>query len=342
MPLTKIQPELIPDEVVQGGHKNLIINPYMDIAQRGTSFVGVADGDYTLDRFSYIKSGVMVHNINQVADAPTTVQAGTKLVNSLSVDVTTPDTVISADDYCSLVYQVEGYDFRKISGQTFTLSFWVKATTTGTYSIGLQNSGATRLYVSEYTVNTTNTWERKSITVTHDETGTWDYSNGSGLKINFVLAAGSNKVTSSLDVWQNSSVIASSNQVNGVNTGSTNFRLTGVQIELGNTATALEHRKYTDELAMCQRYYERQTNYRLGIIGDTAITTRYPIQFKTIKRTTPTIALTQGSLIGATTGVSTSALEDYAFLISFSSSSGVGVRGIGSLSDAEWSADAEL
>lgn len=342
MPLTKIQTELLPDQALEGGNKNIIINPFMDITQRGTTFTSVVSDAYTLDRFQYIKSGVMVHDINQVADAPTTVQAGTKIVNCMSVDVTTPDTVISAGDYAAIAYKIEGYDFRKISGQTFTLSFWVKATTTGTYSISLKNSGSNRSYASEYTIDTTNTWEKKSITVLHDETGTWDYENGMGMRVVFALACGATYRTSNTDVWESGFYLAAANQVNGTDTGSTNFRITGIQVELGDVVSQLEYRKYSEELSMCQRYYQSSDSaYGANTLfsGDVSNGAGYyaSMYFMSVMRSVPSVSLT--SVIN--TGFSTSTSVEQIDTIGFREYRPASATLTG-LFTSEWTADAEL
>ena len=39
--------------------------------------------------------------------------------------------------------------------------------------------------------------------------------------------------------------------------GASTFDITGVQLEVGDTATTFEHRSFADELARCQRYFYR-------------------------------------------------------------------------------------
>lgn len=230
--------------------RNAIINGDMRIAQRGTSFAAVANGDYTIDRWRYYKLGTMVHTITQDSTAPA--QFG----YSIKLDCTTADASIATGDYCMIRQLVEGYNFRKFVGQTATLSFWVRAGQTGTMCVAFTNSGADRSYVSEVTINAANTWEKKSVTLDFDYSGgTWDYTNGIGIKIDFMLACGSTFHTTP-DAWQTGLYLATSNQTNFCDNTANNVWITGVQLELGSVATDFEFLDIETELAHCQRYYE--------------------------------------------------------------------------------------
>lgn len=217
--------------------KNYLINGDMRIAQRGTSFTSIASGAYSLDRFVYGKTGAMVHNITQDTDVPTKAQAGYLFQNSLRMTLTTPDTAIAAGDFTVLVQKVEGYNWANLAQKECTLSFWVKATLAGVYSVGLRNSGADQCYVATYTINAANTWEKKVINIAASPSvGTWNYANGTGLEINWVLAAGTTYQTNTLNAWQSGLSVAGTSQVNGVNTGATGqIQVTGV----GGVAVAL-------------------------------------------------------------------------------------------------------
>lgn len=238
---------------------NLIINGGFPIPQRGTSFASPVDSTYTLDRWQYGKSGDMVHTISQDTDVPTLVQSGITAQSSLKIDCTTVDSSIGATDFCVIRQVVEGYNIAPYVGRTLTLSFWVKATKTGTYCIAFFNSGNDRRFVTEYTVNTTDTWEKKSIIIPMNFSGgTWNYTNGSGLKIWFMLACGSDYQTATTNAWQTSSTaLATSNQVNACDNTSNNFWLANVKLEPGSIATPFIPRRFEDELRLCQRYYQK-------------------------------------------------------------------------------------
>jgi hypothetical protein len=247
--------------------KNLIINGNFDIWQRGTSFVGASAVTASADRWRRTSSN----------DSVVTISAGTHnaILGSrftkyaLGVSVTTADTSIGAAQYEAQVYIIEGYDVQTIMGQTVTLSFWVYSSLPGTYCVAFRSVSPTyRSYIAEYTINQANTPEYKTITFTMDNgsVGTWDYENGTGLTMFFMLACGTS-LQGTANSWQTANVIATSNQVNFLSATSRSFYLYQVQLELGPVATPFENRPFGEELALCQRYYEK--SYSLGVFPGT-------------------------------------------------------------------------
>lgn len=290
---------------VIGVNKNLVIGGNFDTNpwQRGTSFTAPATTTYTADRFSWVTVGAGVVNILKTADAPTVAESGIFSSNCFHVDVTTADGSLAATDIYRATYKIEGYDWAQIAQRAFTISFWVKSTKTGIFSVAFQNSGADRSYVAEYTVDTTDTWEKKTITVSASPSaGTWLYTNGVGLVVTWIIAAGSNFTTSTLDTWNSDALIASSNQVNGMDADTNNFKLQLIQIEAGSNATGFQVRSVETELALCQRYYEKTFNQGTtpavgagsgGALSNTTVATSTPSAsnwlYKVNKRAVPTI-----------------------------------------------------
>ena len=288
--------------------KNYIINGDMAIAQRATAgsavWTAIADNTYSLDRLIYQKTGAMVHTLSQDTDVPTLAQAGYLFQNSLRLNLTTADTSIAAIDYCVIDQRIEGYNFAQIAQKPFTLSFWVKATLTGTYCVSFVNSGNDRSYIAEYTINSSATWEKKTITVTASPSaGTWNYTNGKGVTIYWTLACGSTFQTTS-NSWQTGNFIATANQVNGVNTGATDFRITGVMLNEGTVAAPFQlfGGSIDGEIEACQRYYEKSYNqgiapgtdgheYLTGGVGFATNVLNSDMVFKALKRATPTATI---------------------------------------------------
>ncbi len=246
-----------------GGFKNKIIggdfttNPW----QRGTSFVAGAAEGYTADRWktNWLNDGVIT--ITKTADAPTAAQAGMFTQHCLHVDVTTADATIGATQFGCISQFVEGYNaacfgFGQSGTRYVTLSFWVKSTKTGIFCVAFSNAAETRAYVAEYTVNTTNTWERKTITIPVDTSGTWSYDSGTGLSVIFTLAAGTSRQTTG-GSWQTISgtIVATSNQVNALDSTSNDFKIALVQLEAGSVATPFETRSAGQEMGLCEWYY---------------------------------------------------------------------------------------
>ncbi|NBV06586.1 MAG: hypothetical protein EBS06_05050, partial [Proteobacteria bacterium] len=276
-------------------NKNAIINGEPNIWQRGTSFVSVADGTYTADRWQYLKSGSMVHDISRSTDVPTVAQAGRAFNYSVLVDCQTLDSSITTSKYCFLGQIIEGFNWLPLAQKTITLSFWVKATKTGIYCISLSNTATDRSYIAEYTVNSSDTWEKKEITITASPSaGTWDYTNGVGIRLNWILACGSARQGTNA-TWNSANVNATSNQVNACDSTSNNFRLCGIRLEAGSVATDFENISYQQQLIDCERYFQQTGS---GWIGAEETTTLFSVavKFNRVMRTTPSLSLISTSI----------------------------------------------
>jgi hypothetical protein len=293
--------------------KNLIINGNFDIWQRGTSFPTAGAAIFSADRWRRSSANDGAVTISQGTHNAI---LGSRLTKyALGVSVTTADTSIGAAQYETQVYNIEGYDVQQIMGQTVTLSFWAYSSLTGTYCVAFRNGGTNRSYVAEYTINQANTPEYKTITFTMDNgtVGTWDYENGLGLSVFFVLACGT-AIQGTANSWQSANIISTSNQVNFLSATSRSFYLYQVQLELGSSATPFENRPIGEELALCQRYYEK--SYSLGVNPGTSTltgelayiapitgTVYQNIIFKVSKRTLPTGTVYIYSTTGAINNV---------------------------------------
>ena len=238
------------------GH-NMVINGVMTISQRGTTFASAANVTYTLDRMQWYDTGDGVVDISQSTDTP-----NGNFYNSLKVDVTTEDSSLAAGDLYNIIHQIEGYNIAHLGwgtsvAKTVTLSFHIKSPKTGTHCVTLRNSDQTRTRVEEFTVSAADTWEKKTITIPGDTSGTWQATTSAGIQLIFPLAAGSNFHSSvAAGSWGNGgNIYASSNQVNCMDDAANNWYITGIQLEVGQAATEFEYESYTDTLARCQRYY---------------------------------------------------------------------------------------
>lgn len=236
--------------------KNRIINGAMMIAQRGTTGNASAGGNFILDRFICYSSNT-TPAVTQSSDAPT------GFANSLLWTQSSAATRNSGD-YYEIGHKIEGYNIADLNlgtanAKTFTVSFWVKSSVTGTYSFAIRNSSATyAAYVSTYTISVANTWQQVTSTITGATSGTWNITNGSGLEIYIDLGSGSASQTSTYNSWiyGNGSALASASQVGFAQTAGATFYITGVQLEVGSTATSFDYRPYGTELVLCQRYFQ--------------------------------------------------------------------------------------
>lgn len=237
-------------------NRNAIINGDFNIWQRAISFLSATDGTLLADRFRYFKTGTMLHDITRSSDVPSLGQAGRIFNYSMLIDCQATDLSIAAADYCIIHQRIEGYSWLSLAQKPVTLSFWVKASKIGIYCVALANSAFDRSCVAEYIINAADTWEFKTVTFPASPAdGTWNYTNGIGVAVEFTLVAGSNRITSP-NIWQNGDYSATSNQVNACDSISNNFRLCGIQLEAGSVATPFELRSYQEELKLCERYYQ--------------------------------------------------------------------------------------
>jgi hypothetical protein len=255
MPLTTVDQGLLSTNAQYTGFKNRIINGDMQIDQRnnGASVtLTSANGVYAVDRFeSYANTDGTV-TAQRVTDAP----AG--FVNSLRHTTTTADSSLSAAQRVQVVQKIEGFNVADFglgtaSAVTFTVSFWVKSSLTGTFGGSMINGGYTRSYPFSYTINSANTWEQKSITIAGDTSGTWLTNNERGLILTFGLGVGSNFVGTA-NTWQTGEFLAPAGAVSVVGTLNATWQVTGVQLEKGQTATSFDVLDYGTELMLCQRY----------------------------------------------------------------------------------------
>jgi hypothetical protein len=252
-----------------GGMRNRVINGDMRIDQRnaGASVSVSTSGVYVLDRWKNRANGGGVFTVQQSSIAP----AGFN--NSTIYTVTTADSSIAAADNYWIIHEIEGYNVADLewgtaNAKTITISFWVRSSVTGTYTIALSN-GTTydRNYVTTYTINSANTFEYKTITITGDTTGTWGKTNGGGISLVFNLGTGTDYQTTA-NAWNAGFKHGTSSSTNLIATNGATFYITGVQLEKGSAATAFEYRQYGQELALCQRYYEH--TYNQGVAAGTA------------------------------------------------------------------------
>ena len=275
---------------VSQGFKNRIINGGMVLSQRnGTSAVTIDGGaSYTLDRYLCQDNTDGSYTVAQSSVAP----AGFN--NSLLVTITGTDSSLTTTQFGRIVQRIEGLNVGDLawgtaSAKTVTLSFWARSSVTGTFSGTLVNDSGNRVYAFTYTINSANTWEFETITIAGDTSGTWLTTNGTGIELNLSIGAGPDRSVTA-GSWGTSLAYAATGQTNLFATNGATFYLTGVQLEVGSTATSFDYRPYTTELQLAQRYYEQ---IAAGIMGFAYSSTNmdFPLLWKVTKRASPTISL---------------------------------------------------
>jgi hypothetical protein len=152
------------------------------------------------------------------------------------------------------------------NAQPVSLSFWVYATQTGTWSGSLQNAANTRSYPFTFTVNTTLTWQYITIpNIPGDTAGTWNMAGtNTGIRVIFSLGGGTT-LFGTAGSWSSNNYVGATGTNNLLATLGNVFEVTAVQLERGPICTAYEQRPLSMELQLCQRYAYFWSN--LGLNG---------------------------------------------------------------------------
>jgi hypothetical protein len=278
-------------------NRNLIYNGAMQVAQRGTSTASItAGGYYTADRWFHAITTMGTWTDTIENDAPT----GSGFRKSLKILCTTADAAPAAGDLLFVDQRLEGQDVQRIrkgtsSAQQLTLSFWVKSNVTGTYVLNLLDNDNSRVVGAQYTISASGTWEKKTITFPADTTGAFDNDNAASLRPIWFLGAGTNFTSGTLNTTWASATDANRavGQTNLAAATNNYWQITGVQLEVGDTATEFEFKSFGEELRECQRYYWRNTpgsifgHHPMG--GGISTTSQaFNFQSKVSMRATPT------------------------------------------------------
>ena len=331
--------------------RNIIINGNMAVAQRGTS-QSISNGSgYVCDRYECaIQTSTGQITFSQDSDAP----AG--FVNSTKMVVDTDNGSLSAAEHCLFQQKLEGLNVAHLGwgtsdAQDVTVSFWIKGSVTGTYTYYfLDESADSQSYVAPFTIDSANTWERKTITITAPTTGgTTDFpiTNARHSYTGISLGQGSDHITTTTNAWHSTTNFAAttSGAVSLIGNSAATLYVTGWQIEVGQRATPFEHESFGATLAKCQRYFSKSYDYsdapgtvtQTGAMyernetGTTVSNRAVQISFPVEMRTNPTATVyslngTSGSVSDCTTSYSHNADDT---LCSFNGTDGT--RGISKL-----------
>ena len=279
-------------------NRSLIINGAMTFDQRSNGSVFDTTGQTygTCDRWSFQYSQASKYTGQQVSDGPVGFE------KSLKATVTNAFTV-GSPNYFVVEQAIEGYNTSSLAwgsadAKAISISFWVKASVTGTYSLAVRNADYTRTRVEEYTINTANTWEYKTITVPGDTTGTYNTTNGPGIRLVFDLGVGT-AYSGTAGVWNAGNKFSTSNSVHLIETQGATWNITGVQLEVGSKATPFEHESYGQTLAKCQRYYYRtaengQTTNLITMCNEGATSASGAMPHPVFMRAIPTVNFGSG------------------------------------------------
>jgi hypothetical protein len=289
--------------------KNRIINGAMVINQRaGSPYTVNSASNYTLDRYEGALTGSGTFTVTQSTNVP----SGSTFQYSALVTVATTASSYGTNDYYFLQQKIEGFNMWDLGWGTanavpVTVSFWAKASITGTYAYHIINGSANYSYVATYTITTANTWQFITLNIPAPTSGTWaGATNGVGIYTGWDLGSGTGKQTTA-NTWTSGSSFycGTSSSVQVMSTSGATLAVTGHQFEVGSSATGFEYRLYNQELSACQRYYEvlvYDTNGQAGMSApfSTVSDSRFQWLFKVQKRANPSYSVVSGSWGGNT------------------------------------------
>jgi len=290
--------------------QNRIINGAMVIDQRNAgASVTPADSSFPIDRFVYFSTQASKFTAQQNAGSVT---PPVGFSNYLGMTVASPVTV-GAGDYFMINHLIEGFNTADLqwgtaNAKTVTLSFQVYSSLTGTFGGVITNSALNRSYPFTYTISSANTWTSASITIAGDTTGTWiGATNGCGIRIMWGLGVGST-YSGTAGSWSATQYFSATGATSVVGTNGATFYITGVQLEVGSTATSFDYRPYGTELQLCYRYYINTSSATKTTMVANANygAAQFPVQM----RTAPTVTLSIGS--GTASGINTNQNGFYA------------------------------
>ena len=289
------------------GRRNLVINGAMQVAQRGTSATSITSANYyTVDRMQTEIQNAGTWTMTQSDDVPT----GEGFTKSFKYDCTTADTSLGVSDYFIQRHSFEGGDLQRLmygtsDAKPVTISFYVKSNKTGTYVCELQQLATDGTYPRSgkaFTINSANTWERKVITINGNTAKFIPEGTARGLDIMIWMAAGTNFTSGTFNAgnsWTtDNSERVGALTVNIADNTANEILFTGLQMEIGTSATEFEHRLFGEELELCQRYYQVPLlGNRVDCHRESGTSSGHYISFLKEMRATPTLTLTRNSTV---------------------------------------------
>ena len=273
--------------------RNRIINGDMRINQRGGTITSPSGSvAYGIDRWRIVR-------FNDTTGTFTLQQSNTApsdQINSALITVTAAQSSVPATGLYRFEQAIEGVNINDLgwgtaSAKAVTISFNVRSSVTGTYGGRVTNGSENRSYVFQFTINSANTFETKTITIPGDTTGTWATDNSIGLWLVFDLGSGSS-YEGTANAWSASNVCRAAGNARLISTNAATFYVTSVQLEVGSVATPFERRPYGLEYELCRRYRRK-----VGIGFDYDGNIWYGGSFSIDMRATPSLVSTVWSSV---------------------------------------------
>jgi hypothetical protein len=235
---------------------NKIINGNMLVDQRNSATTTTsATGTFATDRWFLLCSVNGKVSVGQNLGSTTPPTGFTKYLGVQTISAYTP---LSAD-FFNVGQTIEGLNITDLSwgtstAKTITLSFVARSSIAGTFGGAVQNFAHSYSYPFSFSIPVANTWTTVELTIPGPTTGVWPTDNAGSVILVFSVGTGAT-YSGTAGAWVGGNIIAPTGVVPIVSTSSATFYITGVQFEVGDSATPYQVQIYSDQLAQCQRYY---------------------------------------------------------------------------------------
>ena len=253
-------------------HRNLIINGAMTISQRGTS--STTNGYAALDRYRNVYSGTdEAPTQSQVDVAAGTTPYTLGFRKALKITNGNQTGGAGVADSLQIWQRIESQNIANsgwnyLSSSSFvTLQFWIKSSIAQNFQGYLLNEDSSQnTFPFETGSLTANTWTKVTKVVSGNSNLVFNNDNGAGLRVAIVPFLGTDSTSNSLslDTWtayNHPSNFTKDCTTTWYTTNDATLEITGLQLEVGDTATTFEHRSYGEELIRCQRYCMKWWNH---------------------------------------------------------------------------------
>ena len=282
-------------------NKNLLINGGMNIFQRSTSTSVSTDTYSTVDRWKTRVVSMGVFTISRSTDVP----SGQGFGYSTKWDCTTADASPAASDRLVFEQRIEGQNLQYLlkgtsSAKKLTLSFWVKSNKTGTYIARIYDDDNSRHIAKSYTISSASTWQKVELTFDGDTSGVLGNDNGGSLWVQLWLGAGTDWSSGTLATsWaSNTNANNAVGQVNLADSTSNEWYVTGIQLEVGSTASGFEFEPHEKVHNKCLRYFVQDVFAYAGTMGGGSANVPLSIvQFPVRMRQAPTVTWISGGTV---------------------------------------------
>ena len=299
-------------------NRNLIINGAMQVAQRGTS--STTDGYGSVDRFSVKSSGAdeaPTHAQVNVASGTTPYTLGFR--KAMKVQNGNQTSGAGSSDRITILHLIEAQDMANSgwnylsASSNITFSFWVKSSVAQNFYVRFKSSDSTsQAYCFETGSLSADTWTKITKTIPGNSNIVFNNDNGEGLEITWELFRGTDQTgTRPLNAWAaaDNATRTPDQTSTWYTTNDATFEITGVLLEVGDSASDYPHEIYAETLTKCERYFQQCRQNIYGMTQDTNARVLWVYPLKVEMRDGPSVTATSteyrfGNQINAAHGVS--------------------------------------